>query len=536
MLSAQEQINKEVPCPDWLNGDFFIDIYNKDPRNEGKKITATVKKCSAVVDVGDNYTSTMYRVNVEATFDGGEAQSDNFIVKAMIHMTEAFKDFSVFPIEIEAYEQALPAMEGFWREIGQEVEFGPKCLHTISEPNEIIVLSDLRDKGFVMANRFEGLDMQHSKLLLAQLARFHASSVIYKQRNEKFGPRLGREVFDRKMKKVFDSFFATNFTTFLTFIESVESLKPYYDKCEKWRHNMFERIIKTSNVSQDTSEFCVLNHSDMWINNHMYKYDENGSPTDVIFIDFQMSHWGRPSIDLMYFMFSSVRPEIVVQEYDTLIAHYHSILVDSLIKLGYEKTPPLLKDIHIQILQNSAYGALCLPGITAVVLMDKNEDAKMENFFSDGDAAEKMRQKMFFNPRFENKLKLFLPFFEKRGLLEVEDVPESEIIPDEPAPVIPTPATDDSEVPLAPNDNNVEAKLPPEEPSRESLAEAVKEDEQSIQVTPVVNGVKENGVKENGVEEVQKDAPSSNNEVKENNAFNKETNNQSSDDIEVTAL
>lgn len=116
----------EVERPDWLNEEFFVEIYAKDEKFADKKFTTKIQSCSSVVEIGDNYTSTMYRVNVELTRDGSPPQSDNFIVKAMIHMVEAFKEFSIFPIEIEAYEQALPAFENYWREIGQPVVFGPK--------------------------------------------------------------------------------------------------------------------------------------------------------------------------------------------------------------------------------------------------------------------------------------------------------------------------------------------------------------------------------------------------------------------------
>lgn len=125
--SQTNSVNSEVVRPDWLNEEFFVEIYAKDERFIDKKLSIKILSCSSVVEVGDNYTSTMYRVNVEAsTEDSDKPHSENFIVKAMIHSVPALKEFSIFPIEIEAYEQALPVMEGYWREIGQNVTFGPK--------------------------------------------------------------------------------------------------------------------------------------------------------------------------------------------------------------------------------------------------------------------------------------------------------------------------------------------------------------------------------------------------------------------------
>lgn len=86
------------------------------------------------------------------------------------------------------------------------------------------------------------------------------------------------------MKKVFETFTSTNYPVLLNLIESSEDLRPFYDIVESWRHNMFERILRISNVPEDSDDFCVLNHADMWVNNHMYKYDENNFPTDVAFV------------------------------------------------------------------------------------------------------------------------------------------------------------------------------------------------------------------------------------------------------------
>ncbi|XP_059620938.1 uncharacterized protein LOC132264676 [Phlebotomus argentipes] len=517
-MSKVESTNSEVTRPDWLNEEFFAEIYAKDARFGGKKITFKILGCSSVVEIGDNYTSTMYRVKVEATPESEEPETNNFIVKAMIHTVPMLKEFSVFPIEIEAYEQVLPVMESYWREIGEDITFGPKCLHTISDPNEIIVLSDLRDEGFVMGNRFEGLDLQHAKLLLSKLAKFHATSVVFKERNGAFGPRLGRDVFDPKMKKMFDQFINGTFPTLLKFIESSEDLKKYYHIIDGWKEFMFERILKVSIVPKETDEFCSLNHADMWINNHMYKYDENNCPVDVLFIDFQMTHWGRPAVDLMYFLTSSVQPEIFVAEFDALIQHYHTNLVDALKRLGSQKTPPMLKDIQLQVLQNSFYACMCITGIVAIVLMDKNENATIENFMGESEGGDIMRQKMYFNPRYEHKLRLILPFLEKRGMLDADFVPESEIIavePDAPAPA-------SAEV--------SENGTAPEEPSRDSLEKAIKEDDKQKEDTIVANGVHANGLEaipDDKIAQTPKD-------VKEVNASNdKENDENESEDVEA---
>lgn len=51
-----------------------------------------------------------------------------------------------------------------------------RCFYATSSPVQLIVFQDLKEIGFVMADRHAGLDDQHCKLVLEKLAKLHASS------------------------------------------------------------------------------------------------------------------------------------------------------------------------------------------------------------------------------------------------------------------------------------------------------------------------------------------------------------------------
>ena len=95
----------------------------------------------------------------------------------------------------------------------------------------------------------------------------------------------------------------------------------------------------------------VLNHGDDWVNNMMFKYDDEGRVLDTKFIDFQMSFWGSPANDLIYFFVSSVADDVKVAHFDDLIQFYHNELVDSLKKLNYDQPIPTLYELHVDLLQ-----------------------------------------------------------------------------------------------------------------------------------------------------------------------------------------
>jgi thiamine kinase-like enzyme len=69
---------------------------------------------------------------------------------------------------------------------------------------------------------------------------------------------------------------------------------------------------------RDDRSFNVFNHNDVWINNLMYKY-ENARVKDVLLLDYQLSCWGSPAIDLNYFLYGSVRDDVREKNFDKLI-------------------------------------------------------------------------------------------------------------------------------------------------------------------------------------------------------------------------
>lgn len=98
--------------------------------------------------------------------------------------------------------------------------------------------------------------------------------------------------------------------------------------------------------------FAVLNHGDLWVNNLMMSLD------DVIFIDFQMQVWTSPSIDLFYFLITSVEDGIKVKHFDEFLQFYHHELTASLVKLNCGQMVPSLIELYDDILEKGSYGKL----------------------------------------------------------------------------------------------------------------------------------------------------------------------------------
>lgn len=84
--------------------------------------------------------------------------------------------------------------------------------------------------------------------------------------------------------------------------------------------------------------------------------DASPSIENVILIDFQYGCWTSPTIDLHYFLNTSLQESLRPGRYNELIAIYHAHLVDCLERLDYEKSIPNLGQFKKQYDDKKFYG------------------------------------------------------------------------------------------------------------------------------------------------------------------------------------
>ena len=65
----------------------------------------------------------------------------------------------------------------------------------------------------------------------------------------------------------------------------------YWGKMEKWDNKTYDYFVEATSYRPE--EFNVFSHSELWVNNQMYKYDGNGRPEDVIFVSIYLKIGNR---------------------------------------------------------------------------------------------------------------------------------------------------------------------------------------------------------------------------------------------------
>ena len=163
--------------------------------------------------------------------------------------------------------------------------FAPKCAYGDFTSNEpILLLEDLVEKGFKMAERRDRLDFTHSSYVLKSLAKYHAVTVALYDSNPNyfrvFLNRVGSE--SEEMRRIWmDEYFAG-------------VLRSLADKTEAWPEvpvtyatrlrNLADSIVgRLFQVTErDDAELNVLTHGDMWINNVMFQYGDSDRQIESI--------------------------------------------------------------------------------------------------------------------------------------------------------------------------------------------------------------------------------------------------------------
>ncbi|XP_037932008.1 uncharacterized protein LOC119666802 [Teleopsis dalmanni] len=166
-----------IVVPAYLDNEFFTTALEEGLREA--KINITEINFEWGSNPGDNYCSCIYRVVVLYERLSGEYNQKeqlNLIVKSIpiTKETQFLEDVGVFIKEKIIYTDILPRLEI----LGQDFKFGANCYYTIKSPTQTIVFDDLQVDGFKLAARQDGLDWHHSLLLLQQLGKFHATSMV----------------------------------------------------------------------------------------------------------------------------------------------------------------------------------------------------------------------------------------------------------------------------------------------------------------------------------------------------------------------
>lgn len=278
------------------------------------------------------------------------------------------------------------------------------------------MFEDVTLRGYDKIDRRAGLDYSHTKLALQRLAKFHAASaVLYaldsaSMEHHHF-PNIGPGL------EHFYPLFKNTMSQLAETAESWAGCEVYAAKLHKLEKYVIEKAFDIFTWNED--DFNVLTHGDTWINNFLYKYDDDGQLEDCLMVDFSTGYFGEPGIDLVYLLYGSTSDDIKEAEFDRLIHDYHEELVDVLKKLGYKKKLPSIVDLQISMLRKGLYGVMFSIFLIPIRLLKDVENADLGSLLNSSDEAKAFRTMLFNSPGYQARMSYLLSYFDRKGLLEV---------------------------------------------------------------------------------------------------------------------
>lgn len=278
-------MSQSIEAPSFLKEKYFEAILQQFNGDDSLKVhSISIGPCGAI---GDAFASTMYRVKICATQAKHEkTRRGSYIVK-MLPTLQLARDklagiggYDVHEKEMDIFQNIFPRFSKILRSLAKDKNVFPKAI-AVDRVRGVIVLEDLADKKFIMADRKVGLDENHLKLALEKLAALHAASMVLIEQKPKLFVKYDVGMFSRKTS-AFHDFFCSNMDALTSEVSSWEGFETYAKKLERMKRNLLENSYKVFDNKE--GELQVLIHGDLWLNNLMFQYDENGKPKDSILV------------------------------------------------------------------------------------------------------------------------------------------------------------------------------------------------------------------------------------------------------------
>jgi RecA/RadA recombinase len=271
--------------------------------------------------------------------------------------------------------------------------------------------------GFQMANRHDRLDLLHCTLALKGLAKFHAASVALYDKNANCMDDYVEIMYTEKNRDAIMGFLAPSINALANVVEKWSGFEKYGDKLRLIIPTICDRIMKIVKPFPDS--LSVLTHGDFWVNNMMFHYcPETGKPDQVRFIDFQMTRYTSPVLDLQYFIHTSTNEQVRSEYTEHLLQVYHTELQDTLKTLGCDQHIYTFEQLKEEYEDRSLFGLITACTVLSAVLADPEEAFDMENVKEDVSQMDsKFIEKPYSGRRYREALQKLLPHFERKGLL-----------------------------------------------------------------------------------------------------------------------
>lgn len=345
---------------------------------------------------GDSYLSEVYRLEVEdetsRQAEGDVPLKAKLVVKSIpknVGRRMTFRSADFFRNEINFYNVVMSEFNKFQREKRPTRPFTDisKMLASHSDGvNDFVAMEDLTQFGFTSASRRDGVGLAECLECMKTIGRFHALSLAIKDQQP--------ETFHFLVKHIEDTYYApVHKPWYNNFIKvqieiAKDAIGQEYGGTDLERKvlkffdcDLYDKMCYFTHTRNQNS---VINHGDCWMPNFLFRYDAAGAPISATMIDFQLTRYSSPALDISFFVYSCTSQALRESHYEDLLKAYHQSLSEMLTDLG--SNPEELfsyADLQKELHEFARFG--CGMGIESVPfsLLDDSDVADLDQIQGD---------------------------------------------------------------------------------------------------------------------------------------------------------
>ncbi|KAK4884222.1 hypothetical protein RN001_000493 [Aquatica leii] len=297
---------------------------------------------ASALSKGDNYLGYVIKVEVKNNCDVVlynwivKSAPDNDLIRSLTPID------AMYNREVFMYSEVFPLFKKFqddYNIVSPFHSFPKYYTSSTKSPNECIIMEDMNKLGYKLHSRQKSLNVDHIRLVMKEYGRLHALCFALKDKKPKLFQEIAEKLDDVTLNYK-DIEYATE-KEIRTCEKALASLDPVKDKIvyEKFQNCLpnIKLRVKQLLKPEACENYGVFNHGDCWNNNILFRYtqeEETFKPTDVCFIDWQLSRYGSPVFDLSYFLFTCTDTGTRRQYYDSFINDYYKSLSTFLDRFG----------------------------------------------------------------------------------------------------------------------------------------------------------------------------------------------------------
>jgi len=357
----------------------------KSYENTDKVDNVVVEKVAGS-EKGEGFTSTLESVKVGAMVDGVN-KSYAWVVKSMPRdSNRALMSLAYKADEREAifYGDLLPQVRKFLCSKEMSDLMPMICSVPYSawdKDDKVLIMEDLKVDGWRDAiNKKAGLDIEHTRVAIRWLARFHAITYAFLEQY-KGGVEQAKKDMPLFFWKYDDHFnFAQESAAFRemtndsqrAIFKGLEEKNPGRNYSKYLEDLITEHLdmANAANKVKDSQDYKLLTlcHHDPWFNNMMFKYKDDGHVDEIILIDFQIPSYASPALDISFFLSSSTTGPLRTKYLPHILTLYHTVFADTVQRLGVSldfSYEDLLEDFRKANLHGLSFALTALPTILA---------------------------------------------------------------------------------------------------------------------------------------------------------------------------